>query len=149
MSELLFRGYRPTDAKAMYALDVVCFDKRFRFSLRAMRRFAETRNAITIVADFDGGLAGFVIAHPEQDGVYLVTLDVALEWRRKGIARQLVERVEKEAAVTHAARFVLLHVFVGNAPAISFYEGRGYTRLGHVPGFYGAGLDAFVYRQAL
>ncbi len=129
----------------MYALDRICFDARFRFSLRAMREFAEEPGAFVRIAEQDGSLLGFVVAQPEPEGVYLVTLDVAPEHRRQGIAGTLVAQVEAFAADLGEA--VLLHVFTENLPAIGFYERRGYVRLGLIAHFYGHGLDAFVYRN--
>jgi ribosomal protein S18 acetylase RimI-like enzyme len=139
---IAIRGYRAGDAAAMFRLDEVCFDERFRFSVRAMRRFAEARNALVWVAEEDGELAGFAIAHVKAGWAYLVTLDVAPAWRRRGVAGELVERVEHAAGV----EVVWLHVLVENEAAIRFYEGRGYERVGVAEGFYGSGLDGWVYR---
>lgn len=129
----------------MYALDRVCFDARFRFSLRSMREFAEEPGAIVRIAEQAGEMAGFVIAQPEPEGVYLVTLDVAPEQRRQGIAGALIDHVEACAIALDAD--VLLHVFTENSAAIAFYERRGYLRQGVVPGFYGRGLQAYLYRR--
>jgi len=78
----------------------------------------------------------------------VVTLDVALAWRRKGVAGMLMERVEEEA---RGAGFLsmMLHVFVENAAAIRFYERMGYGLVGDVDGFYGVGMGALVYRKEL
>jgi [ribosomal protein S18]-alanine N-acetyltransferase len=155
MSEEIFlRDYRANDFEAMFRLDEECFTEEFRFDRGSMREFAEERNAIVRVAEKPGGeIAGFVIVHIERVGsewrAYVVTLDVALEHRRKGLARRLMTEVET-CAFAGGVRWMQLHVFTGNAGAIHFYEQLGYERVSVRRGFYGAdGLDAFVYGKEL
>jgi ribosomal protein S18 acetylase RimI-like enzyme len=79
---------------------------------------------------------------------YVVTLDVAEGWRRRGLARRLMEEVEARMRAA-GARGMELHVSVENAGAIAFYEGMGYGRVGRVKEFYGRGGDAWVYGKKL
>ncbi|MFC6647497.1 GNAT family N-acetyltransferase [Granulicella cerasi] len=134
----------------MFALDEVCFTPEFRFSRSSMRRFAEARRARVVIAEAEGVLAGFVIVHLEKMGgtnvSYVVTLDVAPDWRRLGLAARLMH--EAELASTGCAA-MLLHVFTGNEDAIRFYERLGFERSHTEEAFYGEGLDAFVYRKRL
>jgi [ribosomal protein S18]-alanine N-acetyltransferase len=145
-TDVVLRGYRPGDWKAMYALDVVCFEAPFRFSQREMRRLAEGQGAAVVLAEAEGVLAGFCIAQPEGDRAYVMTLDVAPERRRQGIAAQLMTEVEMQTR-NAGARGIALHVYNGNAGAIRFYERMGYGRVGVAEGFYGRGLDALVYQK--
>ena len=130
----------------MYALDVACFEPPFRFGQREMRRLAEEPNAICVLAESDGILAGFSIAHLGSPWCYLVTLDVAPEWRRRGLATRLMTDTESRARAAGAIGMGL-HVYNGNGGAIRFYERLGYNRVGLDEGFYGRGLDALVYRK--
>jgi ribosomal-protein-alanine N-acetyltransferase len=138
----------------MFRLDEACFAEEFRFDRESMRKFAEEQNAIVRVAEKDGGeMVGFVIVHVESVATgwrgYVVTLDVAAEWRQKGLGRRLMREAEA-CAVTAGVRWMQLHVFTGNAGAIRFYERLGYERIRERRGFYGAaGLDAFVYGKEL
>ena len=98
-SEIFLRDYRATDLEAMFQLDEACFAEEFRFDRESMREFAEERNAIVRVAEKVGGeIVGFVIAHVEHVAAewraYVVTLDVAPEYRQKGLARRLMREVE-------------------------------------------------------
>jgi len=140
------RHYRSGDWKAMHALDVLCFEPPFRFSQREMRRLAEERGAIVLLAESGTELAGFCIVHRDGTWGYLVTLDVALTWRRHGLATRLLQDAEAELQ-TAGATGMGLHVHTGNASAISFYERFGYEHVGMAEGFYGPGLDALVYRR--
>lgn len=141
-----FRAYVPGDWKAMYALDVVCFEPPFRFGQREMRRLAEAPNAICVLAEIRAVLAGFCIVHIEDRWAYVVTLDVAPEWRRRGLATRLVSHVEAQVRAT-GANGIGLHVFNANGGAIRLYAGLGYERIGTHEEFYGRGLDALVYRK--
>jgi ribosomal-protein-alanine N-acetyltransferase len=149
------REYRSSDLLAMFRLDQVCFERRFRFSLHAMRDFAEAPNAISVVAEVDGAMVGFAITEvgdelPESLGsrAYLMTLDVDPAWWRKGVAQALMEYLEARAWEL-AVRRMSLHVFVGNAAAIAFYERIGFRRIGRNEGFYGDGVDAYFYLKRL
>jgi ribosomal protein S18 acetylase RimI-like enzyme len=148
--ELTLREYRAGDWRAMWALDVTCFEPVFRFSRRAMREFAEAAGAVTILAESGdkGELAGFCIVQQEQRVGYVVTLDVAAGWRRQGLARQLMDEVERRVRVASGLAMAL-HVYTGNAGAIRFYEAMGYARAGAAEAFYGRGLDAWVYEKRL
>ena len=165
LDRITLRDYCPSpenrDAAALYALDLACFDPPFRFSRRAMRSFAETPGAITLLAEARPAdsnpseaaqptplLAGFCIVHVEDRTAYIVTLDVAPAFRRRGLARRLMTEVEARArAPAHAQ--MALHVFTGNAGAMQFYESLGYNRTGRTENFYGRGLHALVYSKKL
>ena len=146
------RPYRVDDLDAMHALDVVCFEKPFRFSRSAMRRFAEAKQARVIIAEDGEALVGFVIMDVEatKEGRlgYIVTLDVSPGHRRRGLAGQLMQEAER-AASREGCAAVVLHVFVGNEPAVSFYVGRGFDRLHRENDFYGPGIDAWVLDKPL
>ena len=147
------REYIKSDLEAIFALDEVCFEAPFRFSARAMKQFAEARNALTVIAENEAGeIAGFCIAHVEQAGkglrAYVVTLDVAPKHRRHGLARQMLERIEQQG-IEAGCDAMELHVSVDNEGAIAFYEREGYERSHMVKSFYGLGRHAYVYQKAL
>jgi ribosomal-protein-alanine N-acetyltransferase len=138
----------------MYSLDQECFSPEFRFDRESMRAFAEEPDAIVRIALLASGkIVGFVIVHLEPvagiQRAYVVTLDVAEEYRRRGVAQRLLLQAEERAAAA-GAQWMELHVFTGNHDAIRFYESSEYERVEVRRRFYGrAGLDAFVYRKDL
>jgi len=147
------RDYSSNDLGTIFALDEVCFEPPFRFSARVMQQFAEARNALTVVAETEEGvIAGFCIAHVERAGkglrAYVVTLDVAPQYRRHGLARQMMQCIEQQA-VEAGCEATTLHVSAANADAIAFYESQGYERSHMVRSFYGLGRHAYVYWKAL
>ena len=151
----MLRDYEKADLEAMYQLDVLCFERPFRFSRGMMRRFAEARGAVVRLAVLSAApetVAGFCIGELSRAGsaleLYVVTLDVAPGYRRQGVAQALLEAVEgtaREAGANAAA----LHVHQGNGAAMALYERCGYIVSGLAPAFYGAGLDAWIYRKQL
>lgn len=152
MDQVTMRECRVGDLDAMWALDLVCFAEPFRFSRRAMRGFTEARGAAVVLAEVEAGagsgLVGFAVGQREGETGYVVTLDVAPEWRRRGLARRLMAELEGKMRAAGAQR-MQLHVSVENAVAVRFYEGAGYVRVGRVVGFYGRGMDAWVYGRGL
>jgi ribosomal protein S18 acetylase RimI-like enzyme len=153
-SEIFLRDYRATDLEAMFRLDEACFAEEFRFDRESLREFAEERNAVVYIAEkVCGEIVGFVIAHVERIAsewrAYVVTLDVAPEYRQMGLARRLMREAEA-CAVAAGVRWIQLHVFTGNEVAIRFYERLGYERIRVRRGYYGSvGLDAAVYGKDL
>jgi len=146
--DVKIREYAEKDLEAMFALDEICFEPVFRFSRRAMRCFAEAQGAIALLAEAEGELAGFCIVQIEGTVGYVVTLDVAPAWRRRGLAGQLMAELEARVAAA-GAQAMELHVFTGNIGAMRLYEGIGYGRVGRVEGFYGRGLDALAYTKRM
>jgi len=142
------RSYRPGDWQAMHALDLICFSPVFRFSRGAMRSFAEAPGAVIVLAEAQCILAGFCIAQLEASTGYVITLDVAPEWRRHGLARRLMAELEARLLTAGAAE-MKLHVFTGNTAAIAIYESIGYARLATEDNFYAQNLHAHVYRKRL
>jgi ribosomal-protein-alanine N-acetyltransferase len=152
MQELMLRGYRADDLDALYGLDVVCFAPPFRFSRAAMRRFAEARHALVVLAEHAGGVVGFCIVHVErvrdQSVGYIVTLDVAPEHRRQGVAQRLMVEAERQAGEAGCTQLAL-HVHTGNEAAQRFYARISFSAVTLEPGFYGKGLDAQLWRKPL
>jgi len=115
-----------------------------------MQRFAEQPGAIVLLAETAAPpqLTGFLIAHMEGRTAYIVTLDVAAAFRRRGLARMMMSETESRAFAA-GAQEIALHVFTGNIGAIAFYESLGYSRLRLAENFYARGVHALVYRKEL
>ena len=148
MDKVTLREYRPGDWQAMHALDLVCFEPVFQFSRGAMHRFAEAPGAIVVLAEATAELVGFCVVNMEEQTGYVVTLDVAPTWRRRGLARRLMAEAETRLRAAGGTGMAL-HVSTANTAAMQFYESIGYGRVGMAEGFYGRGLDALVYRKKI
>ena len=152
MPEFTLRLGTPADVEAMHELDLLCFDKPFRFDMKSMQKYATHPEAIVVIAESDGELRGFIVVNPTKRramrAAYITTLDVHPAFRRGGIARALVAEAEQRAASAGAAT-MQLHVYTGNLSAIGFYESAGYEQLLLTEDFYNAGLHAFAYLKPL
>ena len=151
--EVVLREYLEGDLDRIVRLDERCFEEEFRFDRSSMKAYVEARNAVSLIAEKEGEIVGFAIAHIDRGAAgwrgYVVTLDVATEYRRRGLAGQMMQALEMLAEAAGAQRMEL-HVFTENDAAIRFYERIGYERVARRWRFYGAeGLDAFEYRKEL
>jgi ribosomal-protein-alanine N-acetyltransferase len=152
MPEFTLRTGTPADVEAMHELDLLCFDKPFRFDMKSMRKYATHPEAIVVIAESEAELRGFIVVNPTRrralHSAYITTLDVHPDFRRAGIARALATEAERLAAAAGAVT-IQLHVYTGNTSAVSFYEAAGYEQLLLTEDFYNTGLHAFAYLKSL
>ncbi|OZA00824.1 MAG: ribosomal-protein-alanine acetyltransferase [Rhodobacterales bacterium 17-64-5] len=92
------------------------------------------------------GDAGFLLGRAVAGEAELLTLAVAPEARRRGLARKLVNRFLYQARL-RGAESAFLEVADDNAAARALYAGAGFVRAGRRRGYY-AGPDKQV-RDAL
>jgi len=97
------------------------------------------------------GETGFILGRAIVDEAELLTLAVAPEARRCGVARALVAAFEGEAT-RRGARRSFLEVAQTNTPAIALYESAGYIRIAMRPNYYtpqtGASVSALIMEKA-
>ena len=96
---------------------------------------------LDIEDDVIRGYAGFWY---DGDDAEIMTIGVAREFQRRGIASALLERLIADARKQGAKR-MLLEVRVDNQPAIGLYERFGFTRMGLRKRYYQPeGIDAYT-----
>lgn len=78
----------------------------------------------------------------------IMTIAVAPEYRRKGIAKELISRMESWAKARGAIA-MMLEVDVTNSDAIALYASLGYETLNIRKNYYGYGKDAQIMRRGL
>jgi len=78
----------------------------------------------------------------------IMTIAVAPEFRRKGIAKELISRLESWAKARGAIA-MMLEVDVTNIEAIDLYKKLGYETLNVRKNYYGYGKDAQIMRRGL
>jgi [ribosomal protein S18]-alanine N-acetyltransferase len=91
---------------------------------------------------------GMVLARAVTDEAEILTLAVAPEARRQGIARALLAAAMEEAR-TRGAAAMFLEVAEPNRVARALYAAAGFTQLGKRRGYYPNGEDALVLRAVL
>ena len=90
-------------------------------------------------------MAGFVATDLRrgQDLAWIVTIGVMPEFRRKGIARELLHACEARLKV----KAIRLSVRRSNQPAIELYQGEGYTQVDVWGNYYIGGEDALILEK--
>lgn len=98
------------------------------------------------------GDAGFLLGRTVAGEAELLTLAVAPEARRRGLARALVSRFLYQARLRGAEQ-AFLEVAADNVPAIALYESVGFSPAGLRRGYYrrpdGQRSDALVLARDL
>jgi len=82
------------------------------------------------VMDDGGRIVGTTLLSFAARAGYLSIVVVAPEYRRRGLARQLIEAA-RQAAARRGKPYVVLQVLAANAPARALYETAGYRELDH------------------
>jgi ribosomal-protein-alanine N-acetyltransferase len=85
-----------------------------------------------LVADVEGKIAGFLVSRPLGSGeVEILNLAVAPEWRRRGIAKALIQTLLSESP-----SFIYLELRESNGAAFSLYKSLGFQQVSRRPGYY-------------
>jgi len=92
----------------------------------------------------DGLMIGFIVGlvEPQNTG-HITTLGVAPEHRRRGIAAQMLVKVEENFRRRHV-RTIRLEVRSVNSGAQSLYRNLGYTVTQRLPRYYSNGGDGLL-----
>ena len=139
------RRARITDVPAIAAIESESFPDPWGGDI-----FAEAIGCFPttfFVATLEGRLAGFIVGGLEDTGEllygHICNLAVVPSFRKRGIGRQLVKRIEHQF-VLECASGVQLEVRVSNIKAQSFYLDMGYREAFTVAQYYANGEDALL-----
>ncbi|MGN0980605.1 MAG: ribosomal protein S18-alanine N-acetyltransferase [Candidatus Avoscillospira sp.] len=118
---------------AVAALEQVCFSDPW--SEQSVR--SELNNPLSLwLTALDGDtVAGYVGSQTVLDEADIMNVAVAPEYRRRGIARQLLDRL-RDLLAAQGVRSLTLEVRASNGPAIALYESLGYVQVGRRPNYY-------------
>ncbi|HKF46753.1 MAG TPA: N-acetyltransferase [Terracidiphilus sp.] len=147
-----YRAYHPDDFSSLYSIEEICFQRPIRFPRRYMKSLIDRSDSATWVAEEQGIQAGFAIVDwdgsPPDRSAYIQTIEVAPDFRRRGIGAELLNRVEESARSAGAAE-IWLHVDVHNEPAIRLYQSSGYRLQGRQDHYYARHHPADLYAKQL
>lgn len=157
------RRLRASDLEAIYQLDQICFARGIAYSRAELRGYFRRQDTQFWVAEtgpepapqsvpnpgleppseFRSTIAGFVAASCDRrERGHIITLDVAPAWRRRALGTMLMDTAEGWIGA-QGGKAVYLEAAVDNLAALSFYERRGYAKLGRLEGYYGKGDAAW------
>lgn len=148
---MLYRLFKPEDFEALYAVEKICFQPPFRFSRAFMRSIVEASNGATWIAEEAGKMAGFAVGEWELEAdnfANLATIEVLPQQRGRGVASELLRRIEASARAAGASS-LWLHVDTANANAIRLYEKHGFAFQGKKDHYYARDRGALIYRKLL
>lgn len=137
------------DLDEVYELDQICFPKEVAFPREFFAYLLSAPDCIALGIKSGKKLAGFIIAQAQtRYRAQLITLDIAPEQRRKGLASFLLDflhRFLKERGF----KKIRLEVAYNNHPAISLYQKHGYEWKGIRKKYYPDGTDAIIMEKSL
>ena len=145
------RDYRPEDLDAAYRLDQSCFEEGISYTRGQIRAFLAREGAIALVVDAESAeedLDAFAIGHVAGRRGHVVTIDIAVRARKRGLGRRVFEELLERMAQA-GAREIRLEVDVRNSDAIRFYERMGFRTARKLPDYYGAGRDGYRMTRRL
>ncbi len=110
---------------------------------------SEMKNPLSlwIVAQENGVVAGYVGSQTVLGEADMMNLAVHPDYRRQGIAEQLVLRLIAQLR-EQGSHILMLEVRASNAPAIALYEKLGFFQVGRRPNYYTKPKeDALILRK--
>jgi ribosomal protein S18 acetylase RimI-like enzyme len=132
-----FEPYRARYTAAAYE-DTVMNSETVRQRLETMIVF--------VARDRAGAIVGTIGGQAHGDEGHIRGMAVVPEWQGRGVAEQLLERVEAALAAAGCS-IVTLDTTAPLVRAIGFYERHGYVASGTVTDFFGMAL--YEYRRRL
>lgn len=114
------------DLPDLVALDALCFPPDVRYAPDVMAYYAFHPRSRTIVAEREGVICAFVIAHLVRKAGEIVTIDVHPSERKQHFGTRLMDAAEQWIAETGATS-VRLDVDADNLAALELYRQLGYV----------------------
>jgi ribosomal-protein-alanine N-acetyltransferase len=134
------------DLGALRTLEQTCFPQD-AWTLLDLIGVLTLPNIVRLKAVCDEIMVGFVAADIKrsESEVWVATIGVLPEYRRRGTGAALLQAVEAGADLP----CIKLNVRASNLPAIRLYEGFGYGRANTWRGYYQDGEDALIFEKRL
>ena len=130
---ITIRAMHAADLEAVGELDMLSFSQPWPRDAFAVE--LANPNARCWVADASGQIAGALVFQLVLDEAELATIAIHPAFRRRGIARKLLQTAI-EAAHVEGTRIYHLEVRASNKPAQKLYESFGFEVVGRRPKYY-------------
>ncbi|MEM3602510.1 MAG: ribosomal protein S18-alanine N-acetyltransferase [Candidatus Bathyarchaeia archaeon] len=123
----------------LYEIEKMCF-KNEAFLKRQIAQLLISYNSVSLIAKENGDIIGFIIGivHVENEVLtgHILTMDVAPDYRRKGVGIKLLQEIEK-IFMEKGVKICCLEVREDNIPALNLYRKLGYKKTGRLENYYG------------
>lgn len=133
MTDFVIEKMSPSHVGEIARLEKECFSTPW--SEDGLKSELNNAFARFFVATYAGEIAGYVGAHNVLGEVYITNVAVFEKFRRKGVAKILIDAL-LESAKAENGNFVTLEVRKSNIPAVSLYEKCGFEKVGERKNFY-------------
>lgn len=132
---LSFRRATPEDVARVVEIERDGF--KHPWSRELIERELEHAWSRVLVAEEPGGgpVVGYIVFWLVHDEVHVLNVATALEARRRGVGRALMDAAEEEGR-RRGARLATLEVRRSNTAALQLYLGMGYRQVGVRPNYY-------------
>ena len=149
MKQQKFRLATKEDLPALIELENICF-KTDKLSSRSFKRWVQTEHAVLLVCEELNGIVayGLVWCHKGTRLARLYSIAVHPAMRGKGLARELLTQLEKQAS-KKGKLYMRLEVAKSNQTAISLYELSGYRVFGEYSDYYDDHMDALRMQKQI
>ena len=146
---LEFRRMREGDLGRVMEIERAAFSHPWSEDM-IRRELAHEFSTVLLALEAGGGpIQGFAVVWLVHDELHVLNVAVAPEARRRGVARRILDQVERSAG-EQGARVSMLEVRRSNHPAIALYRFLGYREVGVRPRYYAEdGEDALVMDKTL
>lgn len=128
-----------THLDRLFEIEMECF-KNEAFTKQQIAQLLTNQNCISLIAKENDKIVGFVIGmvYDEDDVLtgHILTIDVSLSHRRKGVGIKLLQELEK-IFKEKDAKICRLEVREDNIAAFSLYQKLGYRKIGRLHYYYG------------
>lgn len=123
----------------LFDIEMECF-KSEAFTKQHIAQLLTNQNCISLIAKENDKIIGFIIGMLNFEGNilsgHILTIDVSLSHRRKGVGIKLLQELEKifrnkQVKVSH------LEVREDNVAALNLYQKLGYRKVGKLRHYYG------------
>jgi ribosomal-protein-alanine N-acetyltransferase len=133
-----------SDAAMLAAMsrDLVEAGLGWRYRTQSVRQLIEDAETVTLVARSGEAVAGFGIMQFGDERAHLVLLAVRPDFRRRGIARRVIQWLVESAANAGVAS-IHVELRARNTGAYAFYRTIGFAETLRVPGYY-AGRETAI-----
>lgn len=142
-----FRPWTHVDLVPIYDLEkTIYLDDPW--SLAQFKKEFAGKSRQYLVAEFEGKIVGYAGVMLAGDVTDILTLTVAPEFRRRGIAREFLKRMI-DWSRNQKVEAMMLEMRVGNVEAEPLYLANGFRKIAERADYYGPGLTAVVMRKEL
>jgi tRNA threonylcarbamoyl adenosine modification protein YeaZ/ribosomal-protein-alanine acetyltransferase len=142
-----FRQWLQTDLVPIYALEQLAYPHD-PWSMAQFKEEFAGKSRLYLVAEVNGKVVGYAGVMVLGDLTDILTLTVAHEFRRRGIARELLKRMI-DWSRNQKVDAVMLEMRKGNLEAQPLYQAMAFRKISERADYYGPGVDAIVMRKEL